>query len=132
MNSEKMEEQKPEVLRLFVYGTLRKGGVAEKYLEKQLLLQQNRQLSGFVMYDAGWYPFVVPAGADSLITGDVYEVAKALLPQLDSYEGEGYVKHFIEKENLFLYLKADENTEGFLQVEQGDWLAYWKAKQSSK
>ena len=128
MNSGKMDEPKPAVVRLFVYGTLRKGGVAADYLEEQVLVQQNMQLKGFVMYDAGWYPFVVPAGPDFVITGDVYEVEESLLPVLDRYEGAGYVQHFLKEEKLLLYLKADRDAAGFAQVQSGDWLRYWKDK----
>lgn len=128
MNSGKMSGQPPKKVRLFVYGTLRKGGVAASYLGEQRLLQQNRQLPGFAMYDAGWYPFVIPAGSESVIVGDVYEVEQSLMPTLDEYEGDGYVAHFLEKENLLLYLKVDEQTHGFVQVESGDWLSYWETK----
>lgn len=115
-------------LRLFVYGTLRREGVAASYLEGQRMLKQNFRLPGFAMYDAGWYPFVVPAGADSVITGDVYEVDQSLVPILNTYEGEGYVAHFLEKENVLLYLKADEQTDGFVQVDSGDWISYWNTR----
>lgn len=116
--------------RLFVYGTLRKGGLAASYLGGQLLVEQNLRLEGFAMYDAGWYPFVVPAPQGAFIVGDVFEVERSLLPTLDKYEGEGYVKHFLEKEGLLLYLKADEEVEGFRKVQEGDWLSYWKSRNS--
>lgn len=49
MNSEERSGQPTDKLRLFVYGTLRKGGVAADYLRGQRLLQQNLRLSGFAM-----------------------------------------------------------------------------------
>jgi gamma-glutamylcyclotransferase (GGCT)/AIG2-like uncharacterized protein YtfP len=128
MSVEKINRQSSDRLRLFVYGTLRKGGVSANYLEGQQLMHQNLSLSGFAMYDAGWYPFVIPAGPESFIMGDVYEVEKSMMPALGSYEGGGYVQHFLKKENLLLYLKADEQTHGFAPVESGDWLSYWRAK----
>lgn len=128
MKSGKLSSQPLKKVHLFVYGTLRKGGVAASYLLGQRLLQQNRQLPGFAMYDAGWYPFVIPAGPESVILGDVYEVDQSLMPTLDAYEGDGYVAHFLEQEKILLYLKADERTQGFEKVEEGDWLSYWENK----
>ena len=128
MTSEETSGKPSDKLRLFVYGTLRKGGVAADYLRGQRLLQQNMRLSGFAMYDAGWYPFVVPAGPGSLVSGDVYEVEKSLMPALDAYEGEGYVQYILEEEDLLLYIKADKDAEGFLQVMGGDWLMHWENK----
>lgn len=128
MKEEEMNGQTLNKRRLFVYGTLRKGGVAADYLQEQRLLQQNLQLKGFAMYDAGWYPFVVAAGPDSLVIGDVYEVEESLMPALDAYEGEGYVRHMLEEEDLLLYMKADKDTKGFARVEEGDWLLHWKNK----
>lgn len=128
MKEEEMSGQIPYKRRLFVYGTLRKGGLAADYLQGQKLLQQGLRLKGFAMYDAGWYPFVVPAGPASLVMGDVYEVEESLMSALDAYEGEGYVQHLLEEEDLLLYMKADKNTEGFSRVEEGDWLMHWKNK----
>ncbi len=132
MHTEELNGQSKDKLRLFVYGTLRKGGVAAEYLAGQQLLAQNLLLKGFAMYDAGWYPFVVPAEKDSFVYGDVYEVKRSLMSRLDSYEGEGYVQHFLSQENLLLYLKADRKTAGFRQVMSGDWLLYWAAKEKKR
>lgn len=118
-----------ESIRLFVYGTLRRGGVSHHYLEAYPLLRTGLRLPGFEIYDAGWFPFAVRAGASSSIVGDLLEVPLSLMPVLDEYEGSAYVRHFRNKDKVLLYLKKDEEVRGYPLVPDGDWLPYYQQKQ---
>lgn len=117
-----------DTILLFVYGTLRRGGLAEHFLENYPLLQSGLRLPGYALYDAGWYPFAVRAGLSASITGDLVAVPSALMPVLDEYEGSEYVRHFRPEDKLLLYLKKNEMVSGYPPVPEGDWLKYWKMK----
>lgn len=119
-------------VKIFVYGTLRKGGLAAHFLEKFPLVYPNTTLKGFSLYDGGWYPFAVPASESCVITGDVFEIPEIILPQLDEYEGPEYKRISPENQELFIYVvKADARVKGLLKVEEGDWLKYWEKKNNA-
>lgn len=117
-----------DTILLFVYGTLRRGGLSQHFLEDCLLLERGLRLRGYALYDAGWYPFAVQADLSSSITGDLVQVPGSLMPVLDEYEGSEYIRHFRQEDKLVLYLKKDAGVQGFLQVPGGDWLKYWEMK----
>ena len=71
---------------VFVYGTLLKGEANHRYLENSTLLGTS-VIEGYDLYDVGWYPAIVPG--DSLIIGELYNVAKSDIPAIDRLEGEG-------------------------------------------
>lgn len=115
-------------IRLFVYGTLRRRGVAKHFLQEYAVKEEGVWVSGFAMFDAGWYPFVVPAAENSRIVGDLYEIPQWKMAELDEYEGPGYTKSYLEKLQAFIYVKADGDATGFPKVPGGDWLEYWERK----
>ena len=117
-------------MHLFVYGTLRKGGVAAHFLQKFPLVSQAVSLNGFSLYDGGWYPFAVPAPEPFSIIGDIFDVPDSSFPELDDYEGPEYRRIFLEDRKLLIYLKASPQTAGLVKVEGGDWLKYWQRKTS--
>ena len=91
-------------------------------------MSEGTRLKGYALYDAGWYPFAVPAiGSDSIV-GDVFEVPEKRLTELDEYEGPDYKRVFLEEQQFFVYLKLNQDIKDFVQVESGDWLTYWKEK----
>lgn len=73
---------------VFVYGTLMKGRSASHYMQDAVFLGQ-AELPGYVMYDLGWYPGILP-GEDSIVHGEVYLVSEEMLKSMDHYEGEGF------------------------------------------
>lgn len=117
-----------EKVRLFVYGTLRRRGVANHYLLQYQVKEENIWLPGFAMYDAGWYPFVVPANGALKIVGDVYEIPEWKTSVLDDYEGPEYERIWLPELEAQIYIKADRQAKGFMKVEGGDWLRWWKEK----
>lgn len=73
---------------LFVYGTLKQGASNHALLTGQRFLGQARTAPGFVLYDVGGYPGMVPVpGSQSFVTGEVWLVDDAGLRALDRFEG---------------------------------------------
>jgi gamma-glutamylaminecyclotransferase len=74
--------------RLFVYGTLMRGGRYHRILDGQRFLGPARTLPRYALLDLGAYPGLVHRPEDGrVVGGEVYEVAVALLPRLDATEG---------------------------------------------
>lgn len=117
-------------VRIFVYGTLRKGGVAAHFLQKYLLIARAVPLKGFALYDGGWYPFAVPVEGNQEIIGDIFEIPLSALSELDEYEGPEYRRVFLEGPEFLIYLRKDRSTVSLKQVPEGDWLVYWETKNS--
>ena len=115
-------------MHLFVYGTLRKGGVAAHLLQKFPLVSHAVSLKGFCLYDGGWYPFAVPAPETFSIIGDIIDVPDNSFAELDDYEGPEYRRILLKDRKLLIYLKANPQTKGLVKVEGGDWLIYWQRK----
>ena len=74
--------------RVFVYGTLKRGGSNHSLLAGQQLLGPARNPPGFTLYSLGDYPGMVRAPDDKTgVTGEVWAVDDACLQQLDELEG---------------------------------------------
>ena len=83
-------------MKLFVYGSLKKGGKYHSYLEEATLVSDHAVAQGG-LYDTGMgYPAMVLSEPGEVI-GEVYEIPDELWPALDDLEG--YVG--TEKMNLF-------------------------------
>lgn len=112
--------------RLFVYGTLRKYGSANHFLQNAYLLKYNLKLLGFSLYHCGAYPIAIESQEDkNTIIGDIYEVEENNLDTLDAYEGEEYFRKQIPQINCQIYLARDRSLAKKLPlVPHGDWLLY--------
>lgn len=78
--------------RLFVYGTLRAGQAPDGLAGWLAPLARRRATVAGRLLDLGAYPgaILLPAGADGpapAIVGELIEVPRARLPELDRYEG---------------------------------------------
>ena len=75
-------------VRLFVYGTLMRGGLRHPLLAGQRYLGEARTRPRYELFDLGAYPGLVRRDADGrAVHGELYEVAVGLLPRLDAEEG---------------------------------------------
>jgi gamma-glutamylcyclotransferase (GGCT)/AIG2-like uncharacterized protein YtfP len=108
---------------LFVYGTLRIGGPANPLLKGSRLVEKAIRLPGYKMFNAGRYPFAIPATPESSIVGDLYEVDEKILEKLDKFEGNEYVRKMDPALKCVIYL-TKENTSELPEVKDGDWLIY--------
>jgi gamma-glutamylcyclotransferase (GGCT)/AIG2-like uncharacterized protein YtfP len=74
--------------RVFVYGTLRRGGSNHFRMEKAEFVTAGT-VNGR-LYQIDWYPgLVLDATADAVI-GEIYQVPPAVLEELDRFEGAEY------------------------------------------
>ena len=74
--------------RVFVYGTLKRGGRNHAFLAGQQFLGEARTPPGFTLYSFGKYPGMVREAGDTAgVTGEAWAVDAACLRQLDELEG---------------------------------------------
>ena len=75
-------------IRLFVYGTLRRGGVRHAVLADQRFLGKAVTRPYYRLFDLGPYPGLVQASeGGQAVHGELYEVERHLVPRLDRLEG---------------------------------------------
>ena len=112
--------------KLFVYGTLKRGFRLHSFLKKARYLGE-ATLSGFKMYDLGWYPAIVPG--KGCVQGELYEVDWKTLLLIDEVEEEGeeYRRELLEVEledgrrlEAFVYVYLGDVSER-LEVKSGRW-----------
>ena len=74
--------------RLFLYGTLKRGGANHGQMAGQRFLGAARTAPGWGLYDLGEYPGMVRDAADAAgVSGELWEVDDAALARLDAFEG---------------------------------------------
>lgn len=121
-----------EKVKIFAYGTLRKGSKGHRFLQSATLLAENQKLKGFRMYDNGFYPFVIPVeNQEEYIVGEIYEIPEEALPQLDHYEGVPslYKRTYLESEGVHLYISQATDLDYLPVIEHGDWRAHKSANE---
>ena len=98
-------------MKVFVYGTLKKGFGNHYLLSNSKLLGDSYTKQAYDLYNLGYYPAMTDNG-NYIIKGELYEVDKDTLYRLDMLEGEGYLylRKKIEvycngiSENCFTYI----------------------------
>ncbi len=76
-----------DTFTLFVYGTLKRGGVRHAPLKTQRYLGEARTRPHYALYDLGSYPGMAASDPGAAIEGELYEVERSLIPVLDALEG---------------------------------------------
>lgn len=112
------------MIRVFVYGTLRRGERAHGLLAGGRFLGHIRTEPAFELADAGPYPGLVPGGAVAVI-GELWEISPARLPELDDYEGPDYRRVSIRLQDgteAHAWVMARASAEGLPRIRCGDWL----------
>lgn len=95
-------------MKVFVYGTLKKGFHNHRCLEGAAYLKDAVLNKAFRMFDTGGFPVLLPASENApgyLPTGELYELPDGLagekiLHRLDALESEGYMYHRKEFETV--------------------------------
>ncbi len=102
--------------RIFVYGTLKRGGSNHGWLKGQRLVGAARTMPGFRLYDLGGYPGMVRDPQQGLaVEGEVWEVdaaALARLDELEDVEGGEYARVHLPLQAPF----DQETVEGYLYL----------------
>lgn len=113
--------------KVFVYGSLRRYGALNFYLESSKFLDEKKTKREFSLFSLGPFPAMVAHGKTA-ITGEVYEVSSSVLAHLDQAEGHPhlYMRTTIRLEDeteVFAYLFPGIPL-GAKLVQSGDWLDY--------
>jgi len=73
---------------LFVYGTLKRGGVNHRHLAGQTFVGEARTVAGYRLYALDGYPgMVAQAGDRDGVVGEIWSVDDDALVRLDRFEG---------------------------------------------
>ena len=74
--------------RLFIYGTLKRGGSNHRYMNGQRFVDVARTVPAYRLFDMGGFPGMVPAddGNGLSINGEVWDVTDECLNALDVLE----------------------------------------------
>jgi len=77
-----------DVMILFVYGTLMRGGVRHHLLAGQRFLSEARTCPRYALFDLGAYPGLVHSESEGrAIHGELYAIDTRLLARLNRIEG---------------------------------------------
>lgn len=83
-------------VRLFVYGSLRRGAENHHELGAAVFVGAVKTLPSYGIARLGVYPALVPGSTS--VAGELYEVQEADLPALDAFEGSGYRRALVRLE----------------------------------
>jgi gamma-glutamylaminecyclotransferase len=116
--------ERPDVERVFVYGSLKRGSGNHRILEGSLYYGHALILG--TMYDYGAFPAVDLAGRSN-VHGEVYEVSAATLDRLDSLEGH---PHFYQRtrvrmstgDEAWVYSMTTEKLTAKRVIASGNWV----------
>ena len=97
-------------LRLFVYGSLKRGQPNHGELGEARFLGSARTAPSFALREIAGYPALV--SGDRAIAGELFEISLDALPTLDEFEGDAYERHEIslaDGARASTYLARDES-----------------------
>jgi gamma-glutamylcyclotransferase (GGCT)/AIG2-like uncharacterized protein YtfP len=120
---------------VFVYGTLRQGGVrAMPDIFPDAKFIGNATVNGD-LYDLGAYPGLLVDESNSSVTGEVYEIDDEILNKLDDIEASShYWRKQVEvslgnhKRTCWIYQPEPEYYSLNTLITSGDWIEYAKTK----
>lgn len=74
-------------MKLFIYGTLKRGGRLNGHLQGQKFLGETKTVGKYQLLKIGWYPGLVQSENGNQIEGELWEVTDDCLQRLDVVEG---------------------------------------------
>lgn len=111
-------------MKLFVYGTLRRGEAGHALLAGAQALGTAWTEPAFTLVDLGEYPAVVEGGTTA-VAGELYEVDELTLVELDRYEDVPELYLRVEREigghRAFVYVLRPEHARDRPAIASGDW-----------
>lgn len=118
---------------LFVYGTLRCGGINEITISHPSVVLVGASSVRGRLHDMGGYPAVILDDAAGGIAGEVFAIDDATLAALDRFEAaDDYHRERIDvlingtASRCWIYRPEPELCSGKPTVETGDWIEYSK------
>lgn len=113
------------MVRLFIYGTLRRGEAAHGLLGDARFVGEALTAPAYALFAFPDWPALVPGG-DGAVAGEVYEVDAETLAALDAYEDcpDLYVRRPIRLADgspAEAYLLSPAQVAGLPVIPSGDW-----------
>lgn len=112
-------------MKLFVYGTLKKGGANHKFLKDSKYVSQYC-LNNHILIDLGYgFPYMIKG--DGSVLGEVYEINQKTLNNIDRLEGHpNHYKRYLanyydEIAGMYYYLSGLTN-----HVKHSEWASEYK------
>ena len=123
-------------LRVFVYGSLKRGFSNHGQLAGARFLGAARTGSGYVLYQIGRYPALVRARA-GVVSGELFEVNADLLRRLDVFENcpELYRRELVElsdQSRAFSYTMSSAQVRGYGMLAQNSWAGAAIARRTAR
>lgn len=111
---------------IFVYGTLRKGEFNHNMVEDNPFVGVFRTEPCYTLHALRWFPAMVTGGTTSVV-GEVYEVGRKTLWELDRLEGhpdyfQRQAIHLDDGQTVQAYLMPIESACDYPTIDSGDWL----------
>lgn len=116
---------------IFVYGTLKKGDTNHFLLNGCELICKTYTKQSYIMVDLGPFPGVLKSGMvpenediSSPIQGEIYWVNNQTLRVLDMYEGEWYIREYVELQEDIgaqMYFLKELPSTGYRIIPGGIW-----------
>jgi len=112
-------------VRLFVYGSLKRGERHHRELAGARFVRTARTAPAYSLVDTGEYPGLVRGGT-SAVAGELFEIDDALLARLDEFEDvpDVYRRDEVELDDgsrAIAYLLPDEARDRFPVLASGAW-----------
>lgn len=106
--------------RLFVYGSLKRGGLHHEELSGATFLGEAETVPGYRLESLGQYLALVSGSESSasraesgVVRGELFEVPDAQLPALDAFEGDAYIRGPLMLRRLLLHAAEEESLAYF-------------------
>lgn len=111
---------------MFVYGTLRRGGIYHGLVARSSFLLATQTPAAFTLVDLGWCPGLLKGGRTA-VKGEVYAVDDGTLARLDILEEhpDVYVREFVLLPSfgrVQTYFLRPEHARNARPILSGDWL----------
>jgi gamma-glutamylaminecyclotransferase len=111
-------------MKVFVYGTLRRGQTAHHLLRGARFIDTARTEPEYTLLDMGTYPALV-SGGETAVLGEIYEIEADALAELDRYEDAPRLYRRvltpIGGHEVFVYLLCAEPGSNWPKLPHGDW-----------
>lgn len=121
--SRAMSEETASITRLFVYGTLLRGGSSHELLAEAVFVESAQTEARFTLVNLGEYPAMADIGSGT-IHGEVYLVKASLLARIDEHEGEQYARRTVTLQNskpAHAYVWTVGRFDESQTIRSGDW-----------
>ena len=97
-----------DTTRVFVYGSLKRGGQLHKYLKGYKRVEANAQANGYALLDLGSFPGMVFCDSkEHSVLGEIYSVPTSVLSTLDYVENTRsglYTRMWDEQLDAWVYI----------------------------